>query len=359
MAFTWGFIVLFFFVIFPGLIIRRLYFYGEFSKQYSAGQPLVKIVFYAIIPGLFNTYLAFLTYEYFIESIDIGAVIDTYKELASDQTTFTSKPGVPIKESILSQLMPFTGLVYLNAFLFGNISGRLVNKLGLDGYFRVLKFKNQWYYLLNGHHGKLQKFKRLKTKNKFLFAKADVLVDTEDGTKLYSGKLVDYELSEKEPSNISRVYLQEAKRYKKTEKASEAKEIPGHLLIVDCKNLVNLNLTFIYEKYQSGKRPSLKQIVYYIPTVVNLLLIPTYFYKFKFIEISHYDYLFEMTYVGRIFAYFLVSQIINLPQLLKEVDGKYHLLSPKEHGYKIILVIVTYGLMLFVDWFGSLILSIF
>ena len=173
-------------------------------------------------------------------------------------------------------------------------------------------------------------------------------------------KLVDYELSENEPSNISRVYLQEAKRYGKGENGRvQTKDIPGHLMVVDCKNLVNLNLTFIYEQYQSGRRPSLKQVLYYIPTVVNLLLIPVYFYKFKFIDFAYYDYYFEMTYVGRFLAYSFVSQIIQFPQFLKEVDGKYHKLNKKEHIAKLPIIIVTFLFMLLFDWLGKLILSIF
>jgi hypothetical protein len=62
MSFTIDFLLLIILVVIPGLLFKRFYFQGEFSKQFSTKDSVYKSVFYSIIPGVLIQLIGYLIY---------------------------------------------------------------------------------------------------------------------------------------------------------------------------------------------------------------------------------------------------------------------------------------------------------
>lgn len=345
MEVSWGLIILLVLVLFPGLIIRRLYYYGEFSKQFSSGLNLIKLLGHVLVPGIINLLLIFYLYDSIISSIDLGKVIDSIKNVINPDFKWENSPGKPIKSAIRDDVFPFLGFLYFSSILIGALSGRLVRISRIDTNFKLLRFKNYWFYLLNGEHTKFKKLRHLKQKNtKHLFTKADILIDTSEGTHLYSGIVVDYELMNNDCQSLSKLMLQNAERYSKKNDTRIRVEIPGNLLIVDCLNIRNINLTFVSEERKTFLESKVPSIIYNSFSLVFILLIAMPFFQIESLEWKVYQDYFTYPWYARIIGYLLVIQIISLANIFvknsKTDDFEY--VSITILGLKLALVAVLF-----------------
>ena len=102
-----GLIISFIFIVFPGIIIRRLYYYGEFSKQFSAGLTLIKLIAISSVPGLINFICIFFFYDNFISHTNLEEVIKTFKELNDPNYHLITSHPKSINETIKKSILPF------------------------------------------------------------------------------------------------------------------------------------------------------------------------------------------------------------------------------------------------------------
>jgi hypothetical protein len=365
MEITWGFLLLFTIFIFPGLIIRRLYFFGEFSKQFGYNDPLLKTVAYALVPGLINAILAFLIYDTFIGDIDLGKVFDAYKDMSDGTFRHAATPGPTVDQHFKKEVLPFLGLLYLNAFLIGLLSGQLVRWTALDTRFKLFRFKNQWFYLFSGSHRRFKKYQQHFTEaNRFLFAKVDVMVEAGGSNQLYSGTLVDYELDTDNCRELSKVVLKDAHRYSKDDNDKvQPKAIPGNLFVLDCSKLVNINVTHVYETEQerAGRTQAYMQSGINWIVVITILIFPLLFFRIDVIHGVWYDRLMAMTWLGKVFAWLFVAQLIQLPNpIVQDRTTKlFRYATLREWILKIVMTPVLYGVAVGMDNFSKWFLSLF
>ena len=94
----------------------------------------------------------------------------------------------------------------------------------------------------------------------------DVLIDTGEGNKLYSGKLENYYLNH-DNNQLQTIVLSSVNKYKKNKKNVERIQIPGHNFVVERDKILNVNFTYIFE--EKSKVIGYK-IVY---SIINLLCI--------------------------------------------------------------------------------------
>jgi len=368
MEITWGFLLLFTVFIFPGLIIRRLYFFGEFSKQFGYNDPLLKTVAYALVPGIINATLSFLLYDGLIGDVDLGRVFDAYKDMSDGAYRHAKVTGLSLDDHFRSEVLPFLALLYVQSFMVGLLSGQLVRWTALDTKFKIFRFKNQWFYLFTGLHRRFKKYQPHFTEgNLFLFVKADVLIEAGGTTKLYSGTVVDYELDPNDCRELSKVVLKDAQRYsKKTDQQGKEmmapKTIPGNLLIVDCSKLVNINLTHVYEtdEERSSRKQSFRQSWNNWTVLVSMLLFPLLFFRVPAIQADWYATLLAMTVVGKLFFWVVVIQAVQLfnPFVKDPKTMDFRIARGKEWAVKVVLLGVLYGVAVGIDnlskWFLSL-----
>lgn len=349
MEFSLGFVVVLILIIFPGLIYRRLYFYGEFSKEFKSRYNLASLIAVSMVPGLINLICVFYCYDTFFIEIDLGEIIDKFKDLNNEDFRFKKSVDTPIKKLINKEAFPFIGFLFLTSILIGSISGRFIRITRLDTKFKLLRFKNYWFYLFNGQHTSFKKMKHLKIKNKkHVFTKADILVDSNSKNHLYSGIIVDYELHENECDTLSKIMLQNAERYSLRDGKKVPVDIPGNLLVVDCSSLKNINLTYIYEESKSlldSKIPNLTETAF---GLITILIIPFFFFKSDSVDIEWYKSYFNFHWFKKIAFFLIATQVISLINpFVKDENGDYEYVSAKNFFAKFIWIIIISLLLYF------------
>ncbi len=308
-----GFFVVVVLIIFPGLIFRRLFFFGEFSKEFNAGHNLITLLSISAVPGFVILVLTFFTYSYLFVAIDIGVVIDKFKDLSSPDFRLTNSNDTPVNELLNHKAAPFLGFLYIISIIIGSLSGRLIRFSQLDTKFRIFRFKNYWFYLLNGQQYKFKKLRHLKESNqRHVFTKADVLIDSNSKTHLYSGIVVDYELSENDCTSLNKIMLQNAIRYSLKADKIVPVEISGNLLIVDCQDLKNMNLTYVFEESKSVLQSKIPTTIELVFSYLIILLIPIFIFRAERINWQVYTWYFSLPWYSKIFSFFAIIQIVSL-----------------------------------------------
>ncbi len=342
MDFSFGFLVVLILIIFPGLIYRRFYFYGEFSKEFKSRYNLAGILAVSIIPGLINLIAVFYFYDSFFEEIDIGEVIDKFKDINSNNFRFKKSSDQPIKDLFNSQAVPFLSLLYLTTFILGVISGRFVRKTKLDTKIKFLRFKNYWFYLLNGEHTNFKKMKSLKQKNKkFVLTVADILIDTNSNLQQYSGVVVDYELQEDKCDTLSKIILSEATLINRDNENSN--QNTNGLFVVDCATIKHLKLSHVYQEVKPFSFIESKYPEYMYKTFGFLVILVIPFFIFKIdslLDNQYYNYYLNLHWFKKILAYLLFVQFLNLSLPFKDEENKREYVWSKwqEHLAKIIWI---------------------
>jgi len=342
-----GFVLILTLILFPGLLFRRLYFYGEFSKQFNSGHSLLWLIAISSVPGILILLSVYWFYSTYFTEIDLGEIVDKFKDIKNPDVRLKKTDGVPLHEVLKTKVAPFIGFLYLISTILGLISGRFIRISGIDTRFKLLRFKNYWFYLFNGHHTKFKKMKHMKEKNKkHLFTKADILVDSNSKTHLYSGIVVDYELVADDCSALSKVMLQNAERYSLKEGKRVPVSIPGKILVVDCSTIKNINLTYIYEDATSilkSKTPNNIEVIF---GLIIILLIPTFIFQADSINWWVYKGYFSLPWYSKIVAYLLTVQLISLLNPFVKRKGEYRYVNWKSILAKIFWI----GLMILLIW---------
>ena len=328
MEISWGFFIILVLILFPGLLIRRLYYYGEFSKQFASGYSLIKLISVASIPGFLNLVFTYCIYDSYVVDIDIGKVIDTMKDISNPKLRLQDTPGITLKEALQGYASPFLGFVYLSSILIGTFSGRVIRNSRIDTRFKILRFRNYWFYLLTGEHTQFKKMRHLRNVNsKHLFTKADILIDISTGTHLYSGIVVDYELNENDCQVLSKVMLHKAERYAVGENGRRVPTIiPGNILVVDCSSMKNINLTFVNQRKDKSKRRAIVDILF---SITFVFLIPFFIFQIDIIEWELYKDYFNKSWYNKLFFFLLVVQILSLfnPYTRNKKTEEYELIK--------------------------------
>ncbi len=342
-----GFIIIITLILLPGLLFRRLFFYGDFSKQFNSGQSIANQIILAVIPGVSIFITVFFIYHYLFTNIELEIIINKIKELNGASTLPNEENQTSLVQSFISKTGPFLGFLYLTSAIAGAISGRLIRITKLDRRFKLLRFKNYWFYILNGEHFDFKKFKHLKQKQKkHLFTKADILIEQNSETALFSGIVIDYELSNNDGITLSKLYLHNAERYKIKEGEKKPISIPGNIFVVDCENMKNINLTYIYEDHNKEAKSILKtRVPGFLDLTYGILfiaIIPLLIFKVESLKFDFYTSLFQLKWYYKIIAYFFIIQFLSVFNPFNKQDDEYKFVSWKILLTKIIFALVLY-----------------
>jgi hypothetical protein len=242
-------------ILLPGISFRKGYFSEEFSNQYT-----IKDFFGLFVNTLFPSliaYLIFLPIIYFI----FGGYYYDFKVLLGILSSNEELVKSSIEE-IDNFKYPIIGLqIVINslAFLAGLKIRDLILQKSTDAKYKFFRYKNIWHYLLTG---KFILFKRSQislTKDKVKdidITFIDAIVAVGQDVFVYTGMLVDYELSE--DGNLNLIYIKEAARKPIDEEVY--KDINGHTLVLKYENIINLNLIFIQTKEDSNGNIELRMV---------------------------------------------------------------------------------------------------
>jgi len=263
--FTAGLILLFLNVFLPGLLFLRFYFTGEFSKQFTTRVPIARVAFYALIPGFIIQALGLSIYNCIDDQFTILNALEIFTDLMHSSGDFSEETQHFLNERLHTYII-YTSTTCSSAYLFGVLLHLIVRKYELDIKYKVLRFRNHWYYVFSGDIQHFEKF-RMASKNLskihneedrgIMMSFADILVSNNGKTDKYSGYVVDYELDAKDIQKLDKIYLLEVQKYvyRNPERTEyELKNIPGDLFVIDNSQVININLTYIPSTHKKTQR---------------------------------------------------------------------------------------------------------
>lgn len=252
MNFAFTTILVIFFLL-PAGVFRRFYYLGQFSKQFTRSGFIELILtgfFASLILHTCWYYLALLA-GYPVDFVVIGQFL-TAKD-------FPSAAFQNLSDNF-NLIVLYHITLFAAASALGFLCHKIIRHFKLDRQFKLFRFQNFWHYLI---YGEFADFPRASFtfKNGVDFIEiryVDALVELKEGSVLYEGILVDYELTKE--GSLECIYLKDAiRRYLKddpkeelsqiieessTEKSEVHYEIPGHVIILPYSKIVNINFTY-------------------------------------------------------------------------------------------------------------------
>lgn len=324
--------------IFPGLLFRKFYFGGDFTKQFNQGNLMERFLwtlFFSIGIITFSILSLILLAKYsnlrIQEYISYENIKHLFEKLSVNQ--------LPEKKDITD----YTNIIYLILLLYfisgvlGFFSYKVIRTTNFDSSIPLFKFKNYWHYII--------KSKRINgnknSKNKYLYTNADVLIEANGKTELYSGYVHNY-FTDPITNKLDCIVLKNAYKYVSVEndkkqdielsiknkentferhkiynsKTIYKKYIPGDVLTLFNDRIVNINLTYVEQVLNlNARRKSSINIFFYILNVIIIL--------------SPWLFRFELTATikRKILISFICYSLLNLIrkylfELLKLTDKK-------------------------------------
>lgn len=349
-------ILLFFIIVFPGIIFRRFYFYGNFSKQFRIKEPLHNLFISNIFPGILL--LAFSIF--FLNLLDW---LSPLEHLFSN--IFSFKNNDHFNKDYINNISKISALTLFLAVVIGYFSARIIRFFKLDIKYKILRYRNTWHYIFSGEIANFEKFENQlelnftnKRKKKFYPPRVDILIEQSNNDVLYSGVLLDYELAQDDTLQLEKVYLKRPIRYKKDEKGhKKPRNIPSDIFILNTKNLLNINIYYpdIDEDVKNKKQKSrkIKVVVYSLLTLISFSIFIGYFVTL-YINTGWYFY-DSSTWFQKLSLLILSIQIFNLfmPEVIKVESKERYKYSFKKVRNKFIWVVI-FGIIFWVTnflWF--------
>ncbi|WP_373515148.1 hypothetical protein [Persicitalea sp.] len=243
-----------FFLLFPGIIFRIAYLDGPYSRR-TVQSSFVDELILSLIPACFIQFIGYLIVE------NLGVIPVEVDEKLIYQL-ITGQPAIDFSniETGLKGFLEYHFLVYVVAFAAGKLIRRIVLDRKLDYKYHFLRIHNEWYYLLTGRFY----ISDLMSENAGTDVYADVLVETNEGSYLYSGLIKDFFLSK--DNGLDRIYFEEIFRRKlegdladqsdpmmqneKVEKWLDSRyyEMPGDIFVIPYSQIKNINVRYLYFK---------------------------------------------------------------------------------------------------------------
>jgi len=184
-------------------------------------------------------------------------------------------------------------LLYFTSGVFGFFSYKIVRAANFDSSIPLFKFKNYWHYII-----KSKKINGNKnSKNKYLYTNADVLIEVNGKTELYSGYLHNY-FTDPATNKLECIVLKNAYKFISvdkdknqdielsieqnenifirhkiyTNKTIYKKNIPGDVLTLSNDRIININMTYVEQVLNlNARRKSIINIFFYILNVIVIL----------------------------------------------------------------------------------------
>lgn len=86
MNLTTAFLFLFITIVIPGFVFQRIYFFGDFSKQFTTKENVPKLLLASLIPGLIISAVFLSCYNYFSWSdVKIGNILALFEKLSKSK----------------------------------------------------------------------------------------------------------------------------------------------------------------------------------------------------------------------------------------------------------------------------------
>ena len=307
---------IFFLLALPGIIFRRFYYQGEFSKQFQPKQIVIS-VFYAFIIGILIIYLSTLSYNQFIAVWNSWNPITSEKVKSILTECYTTKTS-PINlisllfdYKFMKKLTILSTVIVSLSWLLATICYKTVRLLRLDIRWKSLSFDNYWYYYFRGEFFKFRSFQKKHIKSDIVFV--DLLVNLGDGTtKLYSGIVREYYLDKS--GKLSSIHLSNHYTYKE----NTVKVIPGDCFVIPFDKVININIEISHRKIEGNeekKKENRRRILTFLSKHMGKLTLLLFVLPY-FLPYSYFENNFKFGFLA---LFFISILLMMLPPMVKDV----------------------------------------
>jgi hypothetical protein len=237
--------VIIFLLLLPPIAFYLAFTLGKFPKSGPKIGLLEGLMLSAVISTLLHAF-AFLFVEKEIR-FDLIALL-----IGGDLKSFGTITNNTNFRDQFQQFVLYNAVMVLFAIFLGRTARLLVKNLGWHAHDELLRLYNYWWYLFNGY--KVDGFANNGTPTSYDIVFINALVNTNSGTMIYSGFLIDFVC---EGEKLDRIYLSETSKqeFKKmtsndkgnylSHEAGEEFLIDGDTMMIPYVNIINLNLHFI------------------------------------------------------------------------------------------------------------------
>lgn len=251
--------------IFPGMIFRKFYYIREYSKEFDKGNLFERFIF-TLFTSVIMLVLSYLIYTVLVDFlgqdhvpyISYETIRGIHEQISTNQLPNEISPDTYQNFSYLMLS------IYIMSGVFG-IIWYFITKSSLFKKSGCFKKINYWEDLFKGFN-----YKNIDDSLTHVYTFVDVLIDTGEGNKLYSGKLENYYLNH-DNNQLQTIVLSSVNKYKKNEKNVERIQIPGHNFLVERDKILNVNFTYIFEKKS--------KFIVYIYWAINILSVVTFIFS--------------------------------------------------------------------------------
>lgn len=404
MNLTFGFIAFFLSIVIPGILFRRFFYYGEFSKQFDSKDPVLHSIFYSIVPGICIQVICFVLADaIFSFNIPNTDIFNIFKDFVYSGEKEINNSTISFLESGLDTFIYYSLTIFFISIVAGHSIARLLRFFKLDIKFKILKFKNQWFYIFSGEILQFEKFEFGRNitissnepphNQKISTTYADVLVDNTEGIReLYTGYVVDYDLCSEDISQLERIYLLDTYRYKKIkpvdkpeEKDEEIKaedteisqedvqkevekksrirrKIPGDIFVISGKHILNINLTYVPSEKKGELKEANRQKFYnklsiaFLIVAISIIILSLVLENIAKPDSAIDTFFKESNLFAKFIVFIFIIQFLSIfsPSWNKK-DSKYGY-SLKGISTKVVILIFLYALMVIcmkISWLPS------
>lgn len=232
-----------FLILLPGIFFRRFYYTQEFSTEYFK-QTFLEIFLSGFIPSI-----VLHSIWYF------GAgLFGYYVDLELFGSLLTNTPNPKVSKNLNDFALPII-LYHLSMWMgsagLGRFLKQIVRTTGADRQLSLLRFQNSWHYIFTGEFYEFPNSNielDLDTVEDIELVYVDALVETKEGSLLYEGILVHYELSK--DGGLDYIGLKQVqRRFLKDDQGLSGGtpkhyKIPGNLMLLKYSEIRNLNFTY-------------------------------------------------------------------------------------------------------------------
>ena len=238
----------------PGLVFRVAYLNVRYSGK-SFRSTIVDETLLALAPALILQIIGFEVVENIIHR---SVSLSTIYQLIISSGTFSH---FDILENSLGSFLLYNILLGISAYSLGVGARKFVQRYKLHYTYPVLRFQNDWYHVLKGtilnQPGNPEEVQEID------YVWIDLMLESKEGTFIYSGILKDFFLSKEE--GLDRIYLTNVRRRKmsddltveateetnneeSTETLAEVDKryyyMPGDFFVVPYSQIKNLNVIY-------------------------------------------------------------------------------------------------------------------
>lgn len=255
--------------IIPGLIFKRFFYQGKFSKQFFEGLFTDRLLTY-ILWGIAIQLITIICYCLFF---DIKAA-ELYLEFTNFYSSISKEKVPEFKFSYLQHMLRYLLATMICAIALGVGLHLLVRFLKIDIRFSVFRFSNSWHYYFTGESLNFKEFKAVNQLQniKVLSAEVDIVVKTDDGrSNMFSGVLTQYTLSRM--GELQTIYLTGAKRFSTSTTPGYLKPIPGDCFIIPYGNILNINI-----RYNIASKPNKRILkIIFLGIILSATILSVFF----------------------------------------------------------------------------------